>query len=170
MSTDFVIRDARSDDAVAISEVFAGYVRDSVITFETEPLGPQDWRAKVHAAAETGWPFLVGVLAGEVIGYAYVAPWRPKPAYRHTVEDTIYLAPEHTGHGLGRQLLSELLQRAAQAGAGQVIAVIANSGDPASTVLHRQAGFEQVGTLYQVGYKHGQWLDTTLMQRALTVR
>jgi phosphinothricin acetyltransferase len=162
--TELVVRDARPDDAGAISELFAVYVRTSVLTFELHPPSPQAWLLKLAAVVANGWPFLVGTLAGEVIGYAYVSPWRSKPAYDHTVEDTIYLAPNHTGHGFGRQLLTELLKRAATAGARQVIAVIA-SGDPASTALHERAGFEEVGRLRRVGFKHGQWIDTTLMQR-----
>jgi phosphinothricin acetyltransferase len=102
-----------------------------------------------------------------VLGYAYASPWRPRPAYRHTVEDTVYLSPGHTGRGLGRALLSALLAGCEQAGARQVIAVIADSGEQASVALHGRLGFEPAGRLRRVGYKHGRWLDTVLMQREL---
>lgn len=167
VDVELLIRDARPEDGEAISEVFAEYVRNSLVTFQDEPPASRDWCAKVRATAEAGWPFLVATLAGELVGYAYVGPWRPQPAYHHTVEDTIYLSPRHTGRGIGRRLLAELLRRAAAGGARQVIAVIADSGDPASAALHRQAGFDEVGRLRRVGFKHGKWIDTCLMQRDL---
>ena len=99
-----------------------------------------------------------------------VSPWRPKPAYRLTVEDTVYLAPGATGRGLGRRLLAELLARAGQAGARQMVAVIADAGtdSEASIALHRALGFAHAGRLTAVGHKHGHWIDTVLMQRGLT--
>ncbi|HEY7918714.1 MAG TPA: GNAT family N-acetyltransferase, partial [Streptosporangiaceae bacterium] len=112
-------------------------------------------------------PFLVAEAAGTVAGYAYASPWRPKPAYRHTVEDSVYLAPGQRGRGLGRLLLESLLAGCADAGVRQVIAVIADSGDPASAALHRACGFADAGRLTQVGFKHGRWIDTVLMQREL---
>jgi L-amino acid N-acyltransferase YncA len=102
-----------------------------------------------------------------VCGYAYATPWRPKPAYRHTVEDTVYISPAHTGRGLGRALLAALLTGCEQAGARQVIAVIADTGSDASAALHRRLGFTPAGRLRRVGYKHGRWIDTLLMQREL---
>lgn len=162
-----VIRSAEADDMPAVAAIFARYVLDTVITFELQPPSTEDWRAKQHDLETLGWPFLVAVVDEELIGYAYVMPWRSKPAYRHTVENTIYLAPEHTGQGYGRALLTELLARAGATDAHQVIAVIADTGSPASVALHRRAGFEDVGRLRNVGYKHDQWLDTVLMQCSL---
>ncbi len=107
-------------------------------------------------------------MAGQVAGYAYAGPFRPKPAYRHTVEDSIYLAPGSTGRGLGRALLAALLAGCAEAGARQVIAVIADTGETASAALHRRFGFTDAGLLRQVGHKHGRWVDTLLMQRDLS--
>ncbi|MEV0701154.1 N-acetyltransferase family protein [Saccharopolyspora sp. NPDC050389] len=164
MTAKLVVRDAEPGDAEAISEVFRGYVETTVTTFEEVPPTAQDWRGKIGAAAGDGWPFLVATLEGDLVGYAYLSPWRPKPAYRHTVENTIYLHPGYVGRGIGRHLLGELLRRAAAAGARQVIAVIADSGDPASAALHRKAGFAVVGKLHDVGRKQGKWIDTTLMQ------
>jgi L-amino acid N-acyltransferase YncA len=105
---------------------------------------------------------------GQVIGYAYASPWRPKPAYRYTVEDTIYLLPGWTGKGVGRALLDRLLADCARAGAQQVIAVIADTGDDASAALHRAFRFSDAGRLTGVGHKHGRWVDTVLMQRDLS--
>ena len=104
---------------------------------------------------------------GTVCGYAYASPWRPRPAYRYTVEDTVYISPDRTGRGLGRALLAGLLTGCEQAGARQVIAVIADTGSDASVALHRRFGFEQAGRLRAVGRKHGRWIDTILMQREL---
>jgi phosphinothricin acetyltransferase len=125
------------------------------------------WRQRLADLTERKLPFLVAEAAGTVAGYAYASPWRPKPAYRHTVEDSVYLAPGQRGRGLGRLLLESLLAGCADAGVRQVIAVIADSGDPASAALHRACGFADAGRLSHVGFKHGRWIDTVLMQREL---
>ena len=113
-----------------------------------------------------GLPFLVAETGGVVAGDAYASPWRPKPAYRHTAEDSVYLAPGQRGRGLGRLLLEALLAGCADADVRQVVAVIVDSGDPASAALHQACGFAVAG-LSRVGYKHGRWIDTLLMQRGL---
>jgi len=105
---------------------------------------------------------------GSVCGYAYASPWRPKPGYRHTVEDSVFLSPGCTGRGIGSALLGSLLAGCAAAGARQVIAVIADTGSDASAALHRRFGFTQAGLLSGVGRKHGRWIDTVLMQKGLT--
>ncbi|WP_290054855.1 GNAT family N-acetyltransferase [Amycolatopsis solani] len=158
------IEEATEADAEGIAAVFAPYATGSVVTFETTPPTPDQWRTKIR---EHAWPFLVLAEGGEVLGYALAAPWRPKPAYRYSVETTIYLAPGATGRGLGRRLLGELLKRCGEAGARQAIAVIVDSGSPASQNLHLAAGFTDAGVLRRVGFKHGRWLDTLLMQRDL---
>jgi L-amino acid N-acyltransferase YncA len=167
---DAVIGAAGAADLGRVAEIFAHYVTHSVVTFETEPPTVADWQARLDALAGSGLPFLVARAGGEVAGYGYVSPWRPKPAYRHTVEDTVYLAPGATGRGLGRMLLAELLARAGQAGARQMVAVIADAGadSEASIALHRALGFADAGRLTAVGHKHGRWVDTVLMQRGLT--
>ena len=167
-NSDLTLRAAVDADAQNIAAIFAHYVTSTTVTFELEPPTVQDWRDKVRESQSVGWPFVVGMVGGQVVGYAYVGPWRLKPAYRHTVEDSVYLAPGHTGRGYGRGLLAELLARATGAGARQVIAVIADTGHPASVRLHQRAGFEQAGLLRQVGFKHGRWIDTLLLQRDLT--
>jgi L-amino acid N-acyltransferase YncA len=167
---DAVIGPADSADLGRIAEIFAHYVTYSVVTFETVPPTVADWQARLDGLAELGLPFLVARTGGEVAGYAYASPWRPKPAYRHTVEDTVYLAPGATGRGLGRRLLAELLARAGQAGARQMVAVIADAGadSEASIALHRALGFAHAYRLTAVGHKHGRWIDTVLMQRGFT--
>ena len=112
----------------------------------------------------------VGGGGGLVCGFAYASPWRPKSAYRHTVEDTVYLSPGCTGRGIGSALLGKLLAGCAAAGARQVIAVIADTGSDASAALHRRFGFTQAGLLSGVGRKHGRWIDTLLMQKELESR
>jgi L-amino acid N-acyltransferase YncA len=107
------------------------------------------------------------VVDGHVVGYAYASPWRPKPAYRHTVEDSVYVAPGWSGRGVGSALLGSLLDACARAGVRQVVAVIADTGSDASAALHRRFGFARVGRLTAVGHKHGRWVDTVLMQRSL---
>jgi phosphinothricin acetyltransferase len=109
----------------------------------------------------------VGGGGGVVCGFAYASLWRPKSAYRHTVEDTVYLSPGCTGRGIGSALLGTLLAGCAAAGARQVIAVIADTGSDASAALHRRFGFTQAGLLSGVGRKHGLWIDTLLMQKEL---
>jgi L-amino acid N-acyltransferase YncA len=166
---DAVIGPAGVADLGPVAEIFAHYVTRSVVTFETEPPTVADWRARLDTLVGNGLPFLVARTGGEVAGYGYVSSWRPKPAYQHTVEDTVYLAPGATGRGLGRRLLAELLARAGQAGARQMVAVIADAGadSEASIALHRALGFVHAGRLTAVGHKHGRWIDTVLMQRGL---
>jgi L-amino acid N-acyltransferase YncA len=161
------IRDAGADDLPVIADIFAHYVASSVATFEETPPTAADWAGKLTGLRELALPFLVAEAGTGVVGYAYASPWRPKPAYRHTVEDSVYLAPGWTGQGLGRLLLSELLNRSARAGARQMIAVIADSGAGASAALHRACGFTDAGRLVGVGFKHGRWVDTLLLQRQL---
>ena len=169
------LRAARPDDGAAVAAIFEHYVLETVVTFETVPPSADDWSARIAAAAETGHPFIVAedghpstvAEDGPVVGYAYLTPWRPKPAYDHTVENTVYLDPEWRGRGLGRALLVELIERATATGYRRMIAVIADSGDPASVALHTATGFEPVGTLEGVGLKFGRLVDTLLMQRRL---
>ncbi|XVQ09454.1 N-acetyltransferase family protein [Spirillospora sp. CA-255316] len=161
------IRPAAPADLEAVAEIFAHYVLHTTITFEQTPPTLARWRERLAALDGDGLPFLVADVGGEVAGYAYAAPWRPKPAYRHTVEDSIYLAPARTGRGLGGALLDALLAGCARAGVRQVIAVIADTGTDASAALHGRHGFVHAGRLTGVGYKHGRWIDTVLMQRTL---
>ncbi|MGK5530575.1 N-acetyltransferase family protein [Streptomyces sp. URMC 129] len=161
----FRVRRATDADLGAVAEIFAHYVRHTVITFMETPPTPGEWRHKRADLTGRGLPFLVADVDGRVAGFAYASPWRTQPAYRYTAEDSIYLAPGHTGRGLGRALLEALLAGCAEAGIRRVIAVIADAGDnDASPALHRKFGFTDAGRLTAVGHKHGRWLDTLLLQ------
>ena len=177
-----VVRAAVPADADAVAAIFAHYVATSVATFEEVAPTAADWRERLGELAARNLPFLVAEAAaaeggtagagvagdgGSVCGFAYASPWRPKSAYRHTVEDTVYLSPGCTGRGIGSALLGTLLAGCAAAGARQVIAVIADTGSDASAALHRRFGFTQAGLLSGVGRKHGRWIDTLLMQKEL---
>jgi L-amino acid N-acyltransferase YncA len=174
-----VVRPAVPADTEAVAEIFAHYVVSSVATFEEVPPTAADWRRRLGELGRQHLPFLVALggqgvrgvggveAAGTVCGYAYASPWRPKPAYRYTVEDTVYISPGHTGRGVGSALLAGLLAGCADAGARQVIAVIADTGSDASAALHRRFGFAEAGRLSGVGRKHGRWIDTVLMQKDL---
>jgi L-amino acid N-acyltransferase YncA len=161
------VRPATPADLAAVAAILAFYVTNTVATFEEDPPGVPQWQQRLDDLVERKLPFVVSETGGTIAGYAYASPWRPKPAYRHTVEDSVYLAPGQRGRGLGRLLLESLLAGCADAGVQQVIAVIADSGEPASVALHRACGFTDAGRLSRVGYKHGRWIDTVLMQREL---
>ena len=162
-----VVRPAVPADLEDVAAIYAHYVTTSVTTFEEVPPTAADWRRRLDDLTGHNLPFLVADEDGTITGFAYASPWRPKPAYRHTVEDTVYISPARTGRGLGRALLAALLTGCERAGARQVIAVIADTGSDASVALHRRLGFEQAGRLRRVGRKHGRWIDTVLMQRDL---
>ena len=167
MGEEFTVRAAVPADLEPVAAICAHYVTTTVTTFEEVPPTAADWQRRLDDLARRNLPFLVAEENGTVCGYAYLSPWRPKPAYRYTVEDTVFISPAHTGRGLGRALLSALLTGCEQAGARQVIAVIADTGSDASVELHRRLGFTPAGLLRRVGRKHGLWIDTVLMQREL---
>ncbi|GLZ47503.1 phosphinothricin N-acetyltransferase [Actinomycetospora sp. NBRC 106375] len=162
-----VLRPAAAQDAERVAAIFAGYVLQSIATFVEEPPSDEYWRERI-AGAHPGLPFLVAEVDGEVEGFAYAAPFRPHAAYRYTVEDSIYIAPEAAGRGLGSRLLAGLLDEVRPTEVRQVVAVIAalpgSRHDTPSIVLHRRLGFVEVGRMSSVGYKNGQWADTVLMQ------
>jgi L-amino acid N-acyltransferase YncA len=167
-ATDAVIGPAAAADLEGVAGIFAHYVTSTMVTFEDTPPTVADWRHRLGDLTVLGLPFLVARTGGEIAGYAYACPWRSKPAYRHTVEDSVYLDPGRIGQGVGRGLLAALLAGCAHAGVRQVVAVIADTGSDASIALHRSAGFTHAGRLTAVGHKHGRWIDTVLMQRDLT--
>jgi phosphinothricin acetyltransferase len=156
-------------DLQPVAEIFGWYAVNSDATFEVAPRSHADWSELATDLAALGLPLLVAEAEtdGAVVGYAYAGPWRRKPAYRATVEDSIFIAPAETGRGIGKLLLTELLTACATAGARQVIAVIADSGADASIALHESCGFTRAGHLVDVGYKHGKWISTLLMQRTV---
>lgn len=167
MDDEPIIRPVQRRDLAAVARIYAHYVVHTAATFETTPPTEEELAARVDAVTALGLPFLVAEIGGSVLGYAYCAPFRPRRAYRFTAEESVYVAPEARGRGLGVLLLERLLDRCAAAGIRQVIAVIADTGDPSSVRLHRRCGFVEAGRLAGVGHKHGRWLDTILMQRSV---
>lgn len=162
------VRPTGAGDLGAIAAIYAHYVRTGVATFEVEPPEHDEWARRFRSVTERGLPFLTATIDGEVAGYAYCAPWKSRPAYRHTVEDSVYVAPAAVGRGVGGRLLDALLDHCAAAGIREVIAVIVDAGGAESVALHRSRGFVEAGRLTSVGFKHGRWLDTVLLQRSLT--
>lgn len=164
------LRAAVRADTGAMARIYDHYVLTSTATFELDPPGEPLWVDKLDVVTAAGWPFQVAVLDGQVVGFAYVGAWRPRPAYAHTVEDSIYLDPAATGRGVGTRLLTSVLDAAAAAGAREVIAVVADADTDASLALHRRAGFQPAGRLERVGRKFDRWLGTTLLQKTLPER
>ncbi|MDT5067688.1 MAG: hypothetical protein QOK02_3843 [Mycobacterium sp.] len=161
------VRAATLDDLDAIAEIYRHYVATSIATFEMDPPDAVEWRRRFAAITDAGLPFLVTERDGTVAGYAYCGPWKSRPAYRTTVENSVYVAPSAIGNGCGTELVLALLDGCSAAGIREVIAVIADTGDPASVELHRRCGFVEAGRLNRVGVKHGRYVDTLLLQRSL---
>jgi len=162
------VRPVRETDIPAIAAIYAHAVLHGVASFELEPPDQAEMTRRMRAITDGRFPYLVAEKAGKVLGYAYAGPFRPRPAYRHSVEDSVYVAPEAHRRGVGRALLDALIERCTDAGFRQMIAVIGDSTLQAASIgLHAAAGFRMIGTLDAVGFKHGRWLDSVYMQRAL---
>jgi len=162
-----LVRDATEADMAAIQAIYAPEVLRGLATFEETPPGAEEMRARRAAVLAAGLPYLAAVLDGRVVGYSYATAYRPRPAYRHTVEDSVYVAEGMQRRGVGRALLAGLIARCEAGPWRQMIAVIGNSGNAGSIGLHAAEGFRHVGTLDAVGFKLGRWVDTVLMQRPL---
>jgi L-amino acid N-acyltransferase YncA len=167
-SADVAIRPTSPGDLDAVGEIYAHHVRTGVATFELTPPDRAELLQRLRTVIALGLPFLTATLDGEIAGYAYCTPWKTRPAYQHTVEDSVYVAPHALGRGVGGGLLDALLEECARCGVREVIAVIVDADGAASLALHRNRGFVDVGRLSAVGFKHGRWLDTLLLQRSLT--
>jgi L-amino acid N-acyltransferase YncA len=166
-SATLLIRPSTEADLPAITAIYAWNVEHGTGTFETEaPDAAEIARRRADVLAK-GLPWLVAQRAGEILGYAYASHFRPRFAYRFCLEDSIYLAADAQGQGLGRLLLTELLARCEAAGARQMLAVIGDSANLGSIGVHRTLGFETVGKMSAVGWKFGRWLDVVLMQKSL---
>lgn len=166
-SLEVSIRPCEECDMLAITAIYRHHVLNSPATFEIEPPGIREMMARRARLLEGGFPYLVAERGDEVIGYAYAGPYRPRPAYRFTVENSVYVRPGNLRQGIGQRLLTALLADCAQKGFRQVIAVIGDSANQASISLHEQMGFRLVGTLRAVGFKFDRWYDSVLMQREL---
>jgi len=163
----YVVRAATKDDFAAITAIYAHYVLRGTATFEIEPPSCEAMLERNVAAMAVGLPFLVAELDGRVVGYAYASGYRPRPAYRFTIEDSIYVDTEFTGRGCGVALLGALIDICEKGPWQQMIAIIGDSANDESIRLHERFGFRHVGTLRSVGFKFERWLDTVLMQRML---
>lgn len=162
------LRPAEKKDCFAICEIYNFYIQNSVVTFDEQTMPLNQWEEKLEYLNKQKLPFIVAQTeTGEILGFAYVAPWRQKSAYRRTVEDTIYLRAAATGKRIGTKLLEELLALSKQAGVKEVVAVISDSGAESSVRLHEQFGFKKQGHLAKVGFKFDRWLGTILMQKSL---
>ncbi len=161
------VRDAAAADMPAIQAIYAHHVLHGLATFEEVPPSVDDMVARRAAVLNAGLPYLAAWIDERVVGYAYATAYRPRPAYRHTIEDSVYVAQGSSGRGIGSALLRALIERCERGPWRQMLAVIGNSGNTGSIALHRSLGFEPIGTLHAVGFKLGRWVDTVLMQRAL---
>ncbi|MBR0799101.1 N-acetyltransferase [Bradyrhizobium jicamae] len=165
--TNVVIRDATESDMAEVQRIYEHHVLNGLATFEEVPPSLEEMLRRRAAVLAAGLPYLVADVDGRVAGYSYATSYRPRPAYRHTIEDSVYVSEGLRGRRIGAALLGALIARAEAGPWRQMLAVIGNSGNAGSIALHRRMGFEPVGTLRSVGFKLGQWVDTVLMQRAL---
>jgi phosphinothricin acetyltransferase len=161
------LRNALADDLPAITALYAHHVLHGLASFEIDPPTPKEMRSRFDAITRAGYPYLVACDDERVVGYAYANHYRARPAYRFSVENSVYVADGATGRGIGKQLLTRLIVECERRGFRQMLAVIGDSANFASIELHRSCGFAQVGLLPAIGFKFGRWVDSVLMQRAL---
>ena len=165
----FAVRIAERSDLQAIATIYAHHVQTGTASFEIEAPDTAEMARRWRDVVDGGLPYLVAIEGERVLGYAYAAPYRPRPAYRYTVEDSVYVCADSARRGIGAALLERLILASERAGARQMIAVIGDSANIASIHLHAAAGFAPVGIIASVGWKFQRWLDVVLMQRALGV-
>jgi phosphinothricin acetyltransferase len=161
------IRPATPADIPAITRIYAQAVTCGTASFELEPPDQTEMASRLRTLLDGGYPYIVAEIGGALAGYAYAGPYRPRPAYRYSVEDSIYIDPTAQRQGVGRALLERLIVECERRGYRQMIAVIGDSAQTPSIALHRAAGFRMIGNIENVGYKFDRWLDSVLMQRAL---
>lgn len=162
-----IIRDALESDAEALAAIYGHHVLHGFGSFEEIPPTAADMAGRRKAVVDRGLPYLVAETDGKVLGFACAGPFRPRAAYRYTVEDSVYVAPDATGRGVGKAVLEAVLTSCTALGLRQVMAVIGDSGNAASIGLHRSLGFQQAGVAKGLGYKHGRWVDIVWMQKQL---
>jgi L-amino acid N-acyltransferase YncA len=162
-----LIRPAEHDDIATITGIYADAVRYGTASFEIDPPDEKEMRRRYDVLCAGGYPFLIADAEGTIAGYAYAGPYRARPAYRWSIEDSVYIARSSQRQGIGRALLRSLIADAQSLGFRQMIAVIGDSTNVSSVELHRAAGFCTVGIFANVGFKFGRWLDTVVMQRPL---
>ncbi|MGJ4892500.1 N-acetyltransferase family protein [Bradyrhizobium sp. HKCCYLRH3099] len=161
------IRPTQEADLPAITAIYGQAVREGTATFELDPPDLAEMTRRFRALSDGGFPYVAALLDSEVVGYAYAGPYRPRPAYRFTVENSVYLAPTSQRRGIGMRLMRALIEACEERGFRQMIAVIGDSANAGSVGLHTACGFQMIGTHPSVGLKFGRWLDTVMMQRPL---
>jgi phosphinothricin acetyltransferase len=161
------VRAARRRDLAAVQAIYAHHVCHGLASFELEPPDLETIAARHDAVTALGLPYLVAELAGKVCGFATAGPYRPRPAYRHTIEDTVYVAPGCERHGLGGALLGALIDDCTELGYRRMVAVIGDSANLPSIRLHEKLGFSRAGHIPSVGFKFGRWVDSIILQRPL---
>ena len=164
---DVVVRPSRAEDLDAIQAIYAHHVLHGLASFEEAPPDAAELAQRREAILARGLPYLVAEIDGKVVGYAYAGPYRARSAYRYTLEDSVYVAEGWNGRGIGRVLLTRLVAECERWGGRQLVAVIGDSGNTGSIALHAALGFTHAGLLPAVGFKHGRWVDSVLMQRQL---
>ena len=162
-----IIRPATAGDVDALAAIYGHHAREGLGTFEEAGPAPDEMARRLADVLALDLPYLVAEEAGDVLGFAYAAPFRPRSAYRFTVEDSVYIAPHAQRRGVGKSLLADLIARCEALGLRQMIAVIGDSGNASSIGLHAAFGFEHAGVGRSLGFKHGRWVDIVWMQRAL---
>ncbi|WP_297833582.1 GNAT family N-acetyltransferase [Pseudomonas sp.] len=162
-----ILRNATDDDMPSVQSIYAQHVLGGIASFELEAPSIEEMMIRRTDILAKGLPYLVAELAGEVVGYGYATLYRPRPGYRFTAEDSVYVREGLGGKGIGQALLGAVIEHCTQGGWRQMIAIIGNSENHASIRLHERHGFRRVGVFESVGFKHGRWVDTVLMQRAL---
>lgn len=162
---ELTIRPARADDLVAITGIYADAVENGTSSYELDPPGLAEMTQRFEALRAGDYPYIVAEDQGQILGYAYAGAFRPRPAYRFVVEDSIYVAPDAQGRGIGRVLLLRLIEECRSLGFRQMLAVIGDARPGSGSVrLHERLGFAHAGLIKGTGYKHGRWLDTGFMQ------
>ncbi|MBN8874648.1 MAG: N-acetyltransferase [Rhodospirillales bacterium] len=167
MQDGVTIRASTDEDLAAITAIYGHHVRHGTASFELDPPTLAEMTARRAAILAKGMPYLVAADGTTVLGYTYAGPYRPRPAYADTVENSIYMRHDLTGRGVGRLLLTALVTACADLGLRQMVAVVGDSANQPSIRLHERCGFRRVGTLTAVGWKFGRWLDSVMLQRAL---
>jgi L-amino acid N-acyltransferase YncA len=165
--SDYTIRPSRDADVPAITAIYGYHVLQGVASFEEEPPDEAEIARRRGEIVKRGLPYLVAERAGRVIGYCYAGPFRPRVAYRFTVEDSVYVEADEIGRGLGRALLEQVIARCSELGYRQMVAVIGGRETLGSIRLHERLGFAPIGVLPAVGFKFGRWIDIIMMQREL---
>jgi phosphinothricin acetyltransferase len=162
-----IVRPATEADVAALADIYAHHVAHGTASFEEVAPTADDMAQRLRAVLSRGLPWMVAEENGRVLGYAYAGPYHSRSAYRYTVEDSVYVAPSAMRRGVGRALLQRVLEECAAMGLRRMVALIGDSANTGSVRLHEALGFQPVGTLPAVGYKHGRWLDVVLMHKAL---